>query len=122
MIKDITLSNNLRELVGSVESGKIIVDDQLEKFLGSAASLAKDYFDRAGEIRPHWMIQRTNGSIGHLWLSDQPTGGSVLEMPGPGHMKDKVLAKVAQRFKAENVVRYAFICEAWLSPNLLTGS
>jgi hypothetical protein len=118
MIKDLTLSNNIREFVGSVESGKIIVDDQLEKFLGSAVSLAKDYFDRAGEIRLHWMIQRTNGSIARLWLSDHPAGGSVLEMTGPGHMMDKVVAKVAKRFKTENVVRYAFICEAWLSPNL----
>jgi hypothetical protein len=113
---DITLSNNLSEFVASVERDKIIMDDELEKFLGSAVSLAKEYFDRAGEIRPHWMIQRANESIAHMWLSDQPTGGSVLEMPG--HMIDEAVAKVAQRFKAEDVVRYAFICEAWQSPNL----
>jgi hypothetical protein len=110
---DIKLSKNLRDFV-AVESDTVILDDKLEKFLGSAVSLANEYFDRAGEVRPHWIVQRANGTIAHLWLADQPTGGSVLEMPG--HMIDEVVAQMAQRFKEEDVMRYAFICEAWQSP------
>src|SRR6516165_1873521 len=106
---DIKLSKNLRDFV-AVESDTVILDDKLEKFLGSAVSLANEYFDRAREVRPHWIVQRANGTIAHLWLADQPTGGSVLEMPG--HMIDEVVAQMAQRFKEEDVMRYAFICEA----------
>jgi hypothetical protein len=75
----------------------IVIDTMLAEFD------IRDWNDPAETRRVmntlYWMIQRTNGSIARLWLSDHPAGGSVLEMTGPGHMMDKVVAKVAKDSK-----------------------
>lgn len=90
--------------------------DELEGLLDFAAWLARGYFAHAGEIHPHWIIQRADGNVANMWLSNQPTGRRVLDMPQ--HRKDEVAAIIATQFKAQDVVRYAFLCEAWQgSPN-----
>jgi len=101
----------------SYEYGELItLSDELEGLLDLALRSARDYFAQAGEIRPLWIIQRADGSIAEMRLADQPTGGRVLDMPQG--RKDEVAAMMAKQFKAHDVVRYAFICEAWQgSPN-----
>lgn len=103
--------HELREFLKSVEGDKIASSDDLERFLDFAVRSAKDYFARAGEIRPHWIMQRADGSVADTWLANQPTGGHVLDMPEDG--KDEVAAMLARHFKAHDAVRYAFMCEAW---------
>jgi hypothetical protein len=113
---DITLSDKLREFLDSVERDKIMSSDELERLLDFAVCLARDYFAHAGEIRPHWIMQRADGSVVDMWLSNQPTGGRVLDMPQC--RKDEVAAILAKQFIAHDAVRYAFIAEAWQgSPN-----
>ena len=66
--RDITLSNKFREFLDTVERNQITSSDELERFLDFAVCLARDYFAHAGEIRPHWIIQRANGSVADMAL------------------------------------------------------
>src|SRR5258706_46439 len=111
-----------------IEDVDLSADVPLDAFLRRVSRSTEKRFDEMGEVDPSWALVSAGGKA-HLVVMPFP---ATIEDPYADKAKKAGVAFMRDYFKEHDVVRYAFVAEAWrgaesasvrptLDPNRMEG-
>jgi hypothetical protein len=96
-------------IMGDIEDVDLSADVPLAAFLRRVSRIIENRFDQTGEVPPSWALI-TAGGKAHLVMTPFP---ATDEDPCGDNAKKAGVAFMRDYFREHDVVRYAFVAEAW---------